>query len=105
MSGRLPGYWTSGRSPFANGSVADWAHTRLPASATARPPAPWMKLRLEIIHPRYTTTMSAEVKASPRLASGSRLGPYEIGDLIGAGGMGEMYPARDTRLARDVAVK
>jgi serine/threonine protein kinase len=37
--------------------------------------------------------------------SGSRLGPYEIVAPIGAGGMGEVYRARDPRLGRDVAVK
>jgi serine/threonine protein kinase len=37
--------------------------------------------------------------------SGTRLGPYEILAPIGAGGMGEVYRARDTRLKRDVAVK
>ena len=36
---------------------------------------------------------------------GTRLGPYEISDLIGAGGMGEVYRARDTRLGREVAIK
>ena len=36
---------------------------------------------------------------------GMRLGPYEILGLLGAGGMGEVYRARDTRLNRDVAVK
>ena len=36
---------------------------------------------------------------------GSRLGPYEIGAPLGAGGMGEVYGARDTRLSRDVAIK
>ncbi|HXI13361.1 MAG TPA: protein kinase [Thermoanaerobaculia bacterium] len=39
------------------------------------------------------------------LQSGSRLGPYEIVSPIGAGGMGEVWRARDTRLERDVAVK
>src|SRR5688572_3623983 len=40
-----------------------------------------------------------------RVAAGTRLGPYEIVSPLGAGGMGEVYRARDTRLDRDVAVK
>src|SRR5262247_4134572 len=39
------------------------------------------------------------------LPAGSRLGPYEIVAPIGAGGMGEVYKARDTRLERTVAIK
>jgi len=36
---------------------------------------------------------------------GARLGPYQLGPAIGAGGMGEVYRARDARLGRDVAIK
>src|SRR5262245_39698624 len=39
------------------------------------------------------------------LQIGQHLGSYEIGALIGKGGMGEVYRARDTRLKRDVAIK
>src|SRR5207249_3246314 len=39
------------------------------------------------------------------LISGTKVGPYEIQVLIGAGGMGEVYRARDPRIGRDVALK
>src|SRR5437588_2389929 len=39
------------------------------------------------------------------LVPGTRFGPYEIQSLLGAGGMGEVYRARDTRLQRTVAIK
>ncbi len=39
------------------------------------------------------------------LTSGTKLGPYEITAAIGAGGMGEVYRARDTRLDRTIAIK
>src|SRR5690242_12362841 len=39
------------------------------------------------------------------ITAGSRLGPYEIGALIGEGGMGRVFRARDTKLKREVAIK
>src|ERR1700758_2019370 len=39
------------------------------------------------------------------IAAGSRLGPYEIVSSLGAGGMGEVYRARDPRIGREVAIK
>ncbi len=42
---------------------------------------------------------------APFLKSGTSFGPYVVGERIGAGGMGEVYQARDTRLGRDVAMK
>jgi serine/threonine protein kinase len=48
---------------------------------------------------------STTAAGNPILVSGTRLGPYEVQVLLGAGGMGEVYRARDTRLNRTVAIK
>jgi serine/threonine protein kinase len=45
------------------------------------------------------------IRSPVAFAPGTRLGSYGILSLLGAGGMGEVFPARDTRLARDVAIK
>jgi serine/threonine protein kinase len=58
-------------------------------------------------------SVSAATLARPRpcnarhlaLSLGTRLGPYEIVSALGAGGMGEVYRAHDTKLDRDVAIK
>ncbi len=65
--------------------------------------------RLRVEELCRTSTVTTTVPRFPRpavvLGPGSRLGPYEIVSSVGAGGMGEVFRARDTRLGRDVAVK
>ncbi len=55
-------------------------------------------------HPRCAT-VSSVYHAAMTLSPGTRLGPYEIVSPLGAGGMGEVFRARDTKLNRDVAIK
>src|SRR6476659_3809505 len=69
-----------------NRSLPGWSGARLHVPADALPPLPG-------------------VRGEMSLTAGSRLGPYEILAPIGAGGMGEVYRAKDPRLGRDVAIK
>lgn len=53
----------------------------------------------------HSAAIIAMASAAVPLTPGTRLGPYEVGARIGAGGMGEVYKATDTNLARSVAIK
>ncbi len=61
--------------------------------------------RFEMVEPEDETAADSGQEGRESVAQGSRLGRYEVGALIGSGGMGQIFQARDRNLGRDVAVK
>ena len=55
--------------------------------------------------PVQGAAFGSDSRLQSTIGPGTRVGPYEVAALIGAGGMGEVYRARDTRLGREVAIK
>src|SRR5262245_11601047 len=74
-------------------------------AARPQPPAPSDDSRGRSNSAVHVRIRAAAPTTLMPLGPGARLGPYEIVSAIGAGGMGEVYRARDTRLHRDVAIK
>ena len=64
-----------------------------------------VEMRREVLQLLVSPAPLSDIIAASLLQPGTRLGPYVIERLIGAGGMGEVYRASDTRLDRTVAIK
>ena len=78
------------KSPLGDSPAEAWAGTSIDAP----------------LSPTTAAQIVSELERSAhKLHHGDRLGPYEVVDALGAGGMGEVYRARDTRLDRTVAIK
>ena len=71
--------------------------------ALTQPPTPARKPLFSVIESAPSTQPCSRLSSTMALSQGARLGPYEILSALGAGGMGEVYKARDTRLDRTLS--